>query len=136
MGHRYRGKPLAKLLGHNINPASMQHSLPKTLGNRDISELGHVDNWVFDLDNTLYPADTELFKQVSTRITEFVAAALNLEADSAERVRRQYFLAHGSTLRGMMTNHAPIPITILILFTTSTFRRSTAMPGSTTYSPH
>ena len=64
---------------------------------------------MFDLDNTLYTAETNLFRQVSRRITEFVALALDLEQDAATRVRTQYYRAHGSTLRGMMENHATDP---------------------------
>ena len=75
----------------------------------DFSQLNGVEHWVFDLDNTLYPAETELFKQVSSRITEFVALALGLEPNAATHIRRKYYLAHGSTLRGMMENHATDP---------------------------
>ena len=87
----------------------MPGSSPKSAENNDFSGIPHVDNWVFDLDNTLYSAETELFKQVSNRITKFVAVALDLKMVAAERLRRDYFRSHGSTLRGMMTNHATNP---------------------------
>ena len=82
---------------------------PERAGYSEFSSIAHVDNWVFDLDNTLYSAKTELFLQVSDRITEFVAIALNVESGRAERLRREYFHKHGSTLRGMMINHATDP---------------------------
>lgn len=82
---------------------------PERADYSEFSSIAHVDNWVFDLDNTLYSAETELFLQVSDRITEFVAIALKVESGRAERLRREYFHKHGSTLRGMMTNHATDP---------------------------
>ena len=87
----------------------MRDSRKKGPENNEFSGVTHVEDWVFDLDNTLYSAKTELFKQVSERITKFVATALDLEMVAAERVRRDYFRHHGSTLRGMMTNHATDP---------------------------
>ena len=75
----------------------------------DPTSIEHVEHWVFDLDNTLYPVETGVFIQVSERITRFVAQALALEHADAEQVRRDYFRTHGSTLRGLMTHHATDP---------------------------
>jgi putative hydrolase of the HAD superfamily len=65
----------------------------------------HVDTWIFDLDNTLYPATSELFGQVERRINDYVAEYLKLERAEAFRVQKQYFLQHGTTLRGLMVCH-------------------------------
>ena len=43
--------------------------------------FAHVDTWVFDLDNTLYPHHVNLWQQVDARIGEFVAAWLKVTAD-------------------------------------------------------
>ena len=72
-----------------------------------------VDVWVFDLDNTLYPARSNLFDQVDRRMGEFVAGLLDLAYDEAKRVQKGFFRSHGSTLRGLMTEHAVDPVAFL-----------------------
>jgi len=73
------------------------------------SGLDHIDVWVFDLDNTLYPASCNLFDQVDRRMGEFIARTLGLDFDSARRLQKQYFYEHGTTLRGLMTVHGLEP---------------------------
>ncbi len=70
---------------------------------REGCPLGAVETWVFDLDNTLYPASCRLFDQVQRRMTEFICDRLSLSADEAAERRRIYFREHGTTLRGLMT---------------------------------
>lgn len=71
--------------------------------------LGHVRNWVFDLDNTLYAADINLFAQIDARMTSFVADLLGLDRAAAFRLQKEYFLAHGTTLAGLMAEHRVDP---------------------------
>jgi len=68
-----------------------------------------VETWIFDLDNTLYPAHLDLFPQVHGRIRDYVARLLNLGADEAERVQKDYYRDYGTTLRGLMIEHAISP---------------------------
>lgn len=70
-------------------------------------------DWVFDLDNTLYPASCDLFAQIDVRITEFVAEYLQVEKDEARRLQKQYYSDHGTTLAGMMRHHDMPPRTFL-----------------------
>ncbi len=65
--------------------------------------LDHVEAWIFDLDNTLYPASCNLFAQVDRRIGAFVGRLLSLDPDQARQLQTQYFREHGTTLRGLMT---------------------------------
>src|SRR3990170_5408300 len=65
--------------------------------------FGHIEAWIFDLDNTLYPASCNLFDQVDRRIGEFMVQFLQIEADEARRLQKQYFRDYGTTLRGLMT---------------------------------
>jgi len=51
--------------------------------------LGQVETWIFDLDNTLYPASCRLFDQVQRRMTEFICARLEVTADAAAELRRR-----------------------------------------------
>jgi putative hydrolase of the HAD superfamily len=65
----------------------------------------HIDTWVFDLDNTLYPHHVNLWQQVDIRIGEFVSAWLKISADEARRIQKDYYRRYGTTMRGMMTEH-------------------------------
>ncbi len=69
------------------------------------TDFDHVETWVFDLDNTIYPARHNLFDQVDVRIGAFIAELLDLDAVAARRIQKQYFRDHGTTLRGLMLNH-------------------------------
>ncbi|MEM7192016.1 MAG: hypothetical protein AAF405_03955, partial [Pseudomonadota bacterium] len=50
------------------------HGQADILGHVD--SFGHVDTWVFDLDNTLYPAECNLFAQIDHRMGAFIAENL------------------------------------------------------------
>ncbi|MCB1398726.1 MAG: pyrimidine 5'-nucleotidase [Rhodobacteraceae bacterium] len=65
----------------------------------------HVTNWVFDLDNTLYPPAARLFDQIEIRMTHFVMQALGVERTEADRLRRHYWALYGTTLAGLMHEH-------------------------------
>jgi putative hydrolase of the HAD superfamily len=65
--------------------------------------LGEIETWIFDLDNTLYPASCRLFDQIHSRMTQFIADRLDLSPEAALSVQKAYFREHGTTLRGLMT---------------------------------
>ena len=67
--------------------------------------LRDVDCWVFDLDNTLYPASCRLFDQVDRRIGEYVQQLLKLDPVAARALQKQYFRDHRTTLNGLMIHH-------------------------------
>ncbi|WP_407168138.1 pyrimidine 5'-nucleotidase [Bradyrhizobium sp. ORS 111] len=68
-------------------------------------DFGHIDTWVFDLDNTLYPHHVNLWQQVDARIGEFVSNWLGVTPEEARRIQKDYYLRYGTTMRGMMTEH-------------------------------
>lgn len=68
-------------------------------------DLAHVTTWVFDLDNTLYPRRSNLFSQIDVKMTSYVAQLLGLPRDAARKVQKQYYLEHGTTLKGLMLEH-------------------------------
>uniref|UniRef100_E6VMG1 Pyrimidine 5'-nucleotidase n=1 Tax=Rhodopseudomonas palustris (strain DX-1) TaxID=652103 RepID=E6VMG1_RHOPX len=72
------------------------------LGKRNFD---HVETWVFDLDNTLYPHHLNLWQQVDARIRDFVAAWLKVTPEEAFRIQKDYYKRYGTTMRGMMTEH-------------------------------
>jgi putative hydrolase of the HAD superfamily len=72
-------------------------------------DLTRIRDWVFDLDNTLYPADINLFPQVDRRMGEFIARHFGIGADEARMMQKQYFRQYGTTLRGLMLHHGLEP---------------------------
>ena len=82
---------------------------PVAAGGPAASDLTRRGVWVFDLDNTLYPAHCNLFAQVDVRIRDYVSRYLGLGADAAYRLQKDYFRDHGTTLRGMMHHHGMDP---------------------------
>jgi putative hydrolase of the HAD superfamily len=73
------------------------------------SSFDHVEAWVFDLDNTLYPADCNLFGQIDRRMGEFIARNLNLPLEEAQILRETYYYEHGTTLAGLVRLHGTSP---------------------------
>jgi putative hydrolase of the HAD superfamily len=73
----------------------------------------HIDAWVFDLDNTLYPASCSLFPQIDLRMRQFIATHLSLPLDEAFRLQKLYYRDYGTTLRGLMLRHGIEPAAFL-----------------------
>ena len=67
--------------------------------------INNKDTWIFDLDNTLYSAESGIFQQVHILMGEFVSKKLNLDIKKAKEIQTKYFIKHGTTLRGLMDNH-------------------------------
>ncbi|GGE09976.1 pyrimidine 5'-nucleotidase [Aureimonas endophytica] len=68
-------------------------------------DFAEVKNWIFDLDNTLYPRRTDLFAQIDARMTSFVAELLKLPTEEARQLQKSFYRKHGTTLRGLMIEH-------------------------------
>jgi putative hydrolase of the HAD superfamily len=64
-----------------------------------------VRDWVFDLDNTLYPAGCNLFAEIDTRMTEYVQQVLGCDWQEARRQQKALYVSHGTTLAGLMDVH-------------------------------
>ncbi|MEP3638770.1 MAG: pyrimidine 5'-nucleotidase [Paracoccaceae bacterium] len=69
------------------------------------SSFSHVNVWVFDLDNTLYPPRARLFDQIEVRMTKYVMSALNVDEATANTLRLEYWQRYGTTLAGLMREH-------------------------------
>lgn len=72
-------------------------------------DFSHVEAWVFDLDNTLYPASCRLFDQMHVRMGEYVMRHFNVDYPAARAMQRDLFMRHGTTLRGLMVEHGHAP---------------------------
>ncbi|MBS0334636.1 MAG: pyrimidine 5'-nucleotidase [Proteobacteria bacterium] len=68
------------------------------------ADLTHVDTWLFDLDNTLYPMDSGFMGQIETRMTAYVQKVTGLPRDEAYRLQKQYLAEYGLTLGGMIAH--------------------------------
>ena len=69
----------------------------------------HIDTWVFDLDNTLYPASCRLFDQIDRKMTGLVSEILKVPAGEAKAIQKGLFHKYGTTLRGLMVEHEVDP---------------------------
>jgi len=77
------------------------------------SDLSHIQNWVFDLDNTLYRADAEFFSQIDKKITQFISRYLALQPEKARYVQKEFLAEYGTSLSGMMAVHGMDPAEFL-----------------------
>ena len=75
--------------------------------------LKDIRYWVFDLDNTLYPAESNLFSKIDERMKKFIMKNLSLDHEQAYRLQKKYYLDYGTTLSGLMLNHSINPINFL-----------------------
>jgi putative hydrolase of the HAD superfamily len=80
---------------------------------RGLTAFSTVEAWIFDLDNTLYPRSTDLFRQVDQRIRAYVGRLLKVDEAEAERIQKDFYRRHGTTLRGLMLNHEVDPDSFL-----------------------
>jgi putative hydrolase of the HAD superfamily len=71
------------------------------------------DFWLFDLDNTLYPARCDLFAQTDRRMGEYISRLLDVHYDDAKRMQKEFWRRHGTTLRGLMLEHKVEPTAFL-----------------------
>lgn len=72
-----------------------------------------IETWVFDLDNTLYPASCDLFSQIDVRMRQFIAERLGLSLDDAFALQKRYYRDYGTTLRGLMSVNGIDPTAFL-----------------------
>jgi putative hydrolase of the HAD superfamily len=86
---------------HTMSMQAPAKSVP-----RDFSS---VQTWVFDLDNTLYPHDLNLWQQIDERIRKFVSDFLRVTHEEAFRVQKDYYKRYGTTMRGLMAEHGMMP---------------------------
>lgn len=75
--------------------------------------LGHVETWIFDLDNTLYPPEVDLFALMDVRMTDYVARVTGYSSDRARELQMGWFRDHGTTLAGLMAHHDVDPADFL-----------------------
>ena len=70
-----------------------------------MTDLVHIDTWLFDLDNTLYPVETEFMTLIEGRMTDFMEKVTGLPREEARAIQKKYYHAHGTTLAGLIAHH-------------------------------
>lgn len=76
---------------------------------RSARSFDHVETWIFDLDNTLYPHHLNLWQQVDERIRDYIADFLKVSREEAFRLQKDYYKRYGTSMRGLMTVHGMKP---------------------------
>lgn len=71
--------------------------------------FSHVEDWIFDLDNCLYPASAGLFELIDERMNSYIRRLLDCDSAEAHRVQKAHFYTHGTTLAGLMKDHGIDP---------------------------
>jgi len=93
--------------------AAAPSTAPSSSGSAGPAPPAGLDVWIFDLDNTLYPASCDLFPQIERRMGEFIANHFGVPRDEARRRQKRFFREHGTTLRGLMVEHGIDPLPYL-----------------------
>jgi putative hydrolase of the HAD superfamily len=88
------------------SPEEARPSLPSRSDARGFTE---TSTWIFDLDNTLYPAECNLFAQVDQRMGEYIARYLGVPFPYARHLQKSYYRQFGTTLSGLMKVHKLAP---------------------------
>jgi putative hydrolase of the HAD superfamily len=92
-----------------VKPARCKRRLMSAPENSKRRGFDGVETWVFDLDNTLYPHDLNLWQQIDERIRTFVSEFLRVTHEEAFRVQKDYYKRYGTTMRGLMAEHGLAP---------------------------
>jgi putative hydrolase of the HAD superfamily len=94
-----------------------------------LPELSHIDCWIFDLDNCLYPASANLFALIDIRMGEFIQQRLGCDPEEARRLQKRWFHEHGTTLSGLMRTQGIDPHEFLAYVHDIDLARITADPA-------
>ena len=70
-----------------------------------MKNLSEIDCWIFDLDNTLYPASVNLFGQINIKMSNYIMKLLDVDEATAEKIRAEYWKKYGTSLAGLMQNY-------------------------------
>ena len=88
----------------------MRHAIRRAMSDLpNKADFSHVRDWVFDLDNTLYPPAIRLFDQIEQRMNAFLMREFAVDETEARRLRTLYWREHGTTLAGLMHVHGIAP---------------------------
>jgi len=70
-----------------------------------LKNLNEIECWIFDLDNTLYPASVDLFGQINVKMSDYIMNLLDVDKVAADKMRAAYWKKYGTSLAGLMQNY-------------------------------
>jgi putative hydrolase of the HAD superfamily len=79
----------------------------------DAPDFSHIDTWIFDLDNTLYPIESQFMRLIEVRMTGFVERLTGLPYEEARALQKKYLVENGTTLAGLMAHHGVDPLVFM-----------------------
>ncbi|MEM1364577.1 MAG: pyrimidine 5'-nucleotidase [Pseudomonadota bacterium] len=98
----------------STSPTDLPLVAEAAAGLTHVGDFAHVDTWIFDLDNTLYPRSCDLFAQIDVKMTQFVAKLLETDdLVAARHLQKQLFHDYGTTLNGLSKHYNVEPVTFL-----------------------
>lgn len=80
------------------------------------ADLAHIDTWLFDLDNTLYPVESGFMAEIERRMTAYVQKVTGLDRDAAYKLQKEYLARYGLTLGGLIEHHGVDPADFHAIF--------------------
>jgi putative hydrolase of the HAD superfamily len=80
-------------------------SLQPHLSSANARGFSHVDTWIFDLDNTLYPHDARVWPQIDERITLYIANLFGIDGLSARALQKYFYHRYGTTLKALIDEY-------------------------------
>ena len=86
-----------------ISDLMLQEKDPKKLN------ISGVSTWVFDLDNTIYPANQSLFPRVANRMIDWIEERFDIDRKGAEELKNRLFLEYGTTMNGLSCEYSVDP---------------------------
>ena len=95
---------MAPVMNENINLEQLKQE-------KNIQNMRHagITDWVFDLDNTIYPARSSLFPRVAERMTDFICNEMKLDREAAAALKTRLFRTYGTTMHGLMKEYGMAP---------------------------
>ncbi len=94
---------------HSASKVCQQCHQDRMTQSPDHARFDHVTDWVFDLDNTLYPHHSNLFSQIDVKMTAYLAKLLTLSSEDARELQKELYLEYGTTLNGLIQRHGIDP---------------------------
>lgn len=98
---------MLKVMDETLGP--IWHNRPMNRLDSVQPDFAHVTDWVFDLDNTLYPRECNLFAQIDLLISTYMVDVTGLPYPEARALQKSYYRDHGTTLHGLMLHHQVDP---------------------------
>jgi putative hydrolase of the HAD superfamily len=75
------------------------------LSSAQARSFSHVETWIFDLDNTLYPPGSRVWPQIDDRITLYIAHLFGIDGMSARALQKYFYHKYGTTLRALIDEY-------------------------------